>query len=154
MIFSFLLLVFDFILFQKLNKGKHKQTDKQTDRQIVKRTNFKVSDNACLTQAKTDRQTETKLTYMQQSFVCNIKWERKYVCVSGLLIKFPISEFLSYDCPPGPQPVGFPYPFDCHRWVHCDFGRGFIKDCPGSLHFSTYTGTCDYAYRANCRVRG
>lgn len=51
-----------------------------------------------------------------------------------------------------PKPNGlFPHPGDCRKYVNCWKGRPHIQNCAEGTLFSAGLGTCDHAYKVDCR---
>lgn len=56
-------------------------------------------------------------------------------------------------CAPGSSGMQ-PHPYDCTKFLHCDNGRTFIKDCGPGTAFSPSLQICDFKYKVDCGYVG
>lgn len=52
-------------------------------------------------------------------------------------------------CAPGASGLQ-PHPTDCTKFLHCDNGRTFIKDCGPGTAYSPSLQVCDFKYKVDC----
>ncbi|XP_046553135.1 fibropellin-1-like [Haliotis rubra] len=84
--------------------------------------------------------------------ICYLTQFGEVDCMCPPLTKGRRCEQVDFKCPRGAGGE-FPHPWDCSLWIHCDWGRAWVKDCPADLHFSRITHTCDFWDRAGCAVK-
>jgi hypothetical protein len=52
-----------------------------------------------------------------------------------------------------PEPKGlFPHPYDCTRFLNCDFNVPHVTNCPAALHFNKILKVCDWPHQAGCKL--
>lgn len=56
-------------------------------------------------------------------------------------------------CAPGATGMQ-PHPNDCTKFLHCDNGRTFIKDCGPGTAFSPSLQICDFKHKVDCGYVG